>query len=78
MFATPTIYSRPAGQVPELVRWLLVVNPMTSLVEAFRAAAVGGPIPWAGVGVAAVVAVVVLVAGCLYFRKVEDRFADIM
>lgn len=78
MFATPTIYSRPTGAEGELIRWLLVVNPMTPLVEAFRACALGGPIPWAGMGVSLVVGLALLVVGCLYFRKVEDRFADII
>jgi lipopolysaccharide transport system permease protein len=76
MFATPTIYSRPTAADGEAVRWLLILNPMTSLVEAFRNCLLGGPIPWAGLGVAAAAAVVVFVAGCLYFRKVEDTFAD--
>jgi lipopolysaccharide transport system permease protein len=78
MFATPTIYSRPTGAEGEVVRWLLVVNPMTPLVEGFRACAIGGPIPWAGVLVSLAAAVVVFLVGCLYFRKVEDSFADVI
>ncbi len=78
MFATPTIYSRPTGAEGEAVHWLLILNPMNGLVDTFRAAAVGGTVPWAGFGVGAAVAVVALFVGCLYFRKVEDRFADII
>jgi lipopolysaccharide transport system permease protein len=60
------------------VQFLLVANPMNSLIETFRAGLLGGPIPWAALGVTAVIAVVSFVAGSLYFRKVEDRFADIV
>lgn len=78
MFATPTIYMRPTGEEGGLVRFLLTANPLTSLVEAFRAGVVGGPVPWAGLGLSAVIAVVVFVSACLYFRRAEDRFADVI
>jgi lipopolysaccharide transport system permease protein len=78
MFATPTIYMRPTGAEGGLVRFLLTANPLTSLVETFRAGVVGGPVPWAGLVVAAAVAVAVFVSGCLYFRRAEDRFADVI
>ncbi len=68
MFATPTIY----------MAWLLWINPMTSLVSTFRSAAIGGAVPWAELTVAAAVAALMFVLGCLYFRKIEDRFADII
>ncbi|HET6575596.1 MAG TPA: ABC transporter permease [Fimbriiglobus sp.] len=78
MFATPAIYMRPTGNEGRAVEFLMAANPMNSLIEAFRAGLLGGPIPWAGLGVAAVGALVLLAVGCLYFRKVEDRFADIV
>jgi lipopolysaccharide transport system permease protein len=78
MFATPAIYMRPTGNEGRLVEFLLVANPMNSLIETFRVALLGGSVPWGGLVVATVVAVVMFLAGCLYFRKVEDRFADIV
>lgn len=78
MFATPAIYMRPTGEEGRMVEFLLVANPMNSLIETFRAALLGGPVPWGGLAVAAAVAVLTFLAGCLYFRKVEDRFADIV
>lgn len=78
MFATPTIYLQPTGQEGRLVGLLIAANPMANLVAGFRASALGGPVPWAGLVIAAVVGVLLFVAGCLYFRKVEDRFADII
>jgi lipopolysaccharide transport system permease protein len=79
MFATPTIYLRPGPNLSFAQSLLLTINPMTGLITAFRSCVLGdqaGPIPWAQVGVSAVCAAVVFVTGCLYFRKVEDGFAD--
>jgi lipopolysaccharide transport system permease protein len=78
LFATPTIYMLPTGSESESFRLLLIANPMTSLIAGFRACILGGAIPWFGLGVAFVLAGAVFVFGCLYFRKVEDRFADII
>jgi lipopolysaccharide transport system permease protein len=78
MFATPAIYMRPTGKEGRAVELLMAANPMNSLIESFRAGLIGGPIPWAGMGVATVVALLLLAVGCLYFRTVEDRFADIV
>jgi lipopolysaccharide transport system permease protein len=78
MFATPAIYMRPTEGEGMTVELLRTLNPMNSLIETFRAGVLGGPIPWGGLVVAAIVSVVVFLFGCLYFRKVEDRFADIV
>ncbi|HUR52966.1 MAG TPA: ABC transporter permease [Gemmataceae bacterium] len=76
MYATPTIYMLlPADPSPGLKAWL-AVNPMVAPVAAFRACLLGGPIPWESFAVSAAVAVGLFVLGCLYFRKVEDDFAD--
>ena len=48
LFATPTIYMSMTG--PGVRRdtpaALLMLNPLNSLIDAFRAAALGGPMPW--------------------------------
>lgn len=78
MFATPLIYMHPTGTENETVGWLIAVNPMNSLIATFRAGLLGGPVPWSGLAVAAVAAVAAFFAGCYYFRRVEDRFADLI
>lgn len=77
MLATPSIYlpDTAAAGVPT---WLAVVNPMTGLVAGFRAACLDGPIPWTSIGISAAAAATACIVGCLYFRKVEDKFADII
>ncbi len=61
-----------------LMHTLLAANPMTGLISAFRAAALGGSIPWVRLGTSSLSVIVAFLAGCLYFRKVEDGFADII
>jgi lipopolysaccharide transport system permease protein len=78
MFATPTIYMQPTGDEGRSVAWLLWVNPMTSFVSTFRSAVIGGPVPWLQLGAAAALAATTFLLGCLYFRKVEDSFSDII
>ena len=78
MFATPTVYMQPRDGGSGLLRALMAVNPMTGLVAAFRASVLGLPLPWGELAVASASSALLFVVGCLYFRKVEDRFADII
>ena len=74
MYLTPIIY--PLSALPERYRNLILLNPMTHLVEAFRAPIYQGAIPRApvlltatGCGVAA------LVIGWVVFEHYSDRIA---
>lgn len=78
LFATPTIYLSPKGHEGRTLNLLAEINPMTALVSSYRSAALGGPMPWTDFAIAAGVALLMLAIGCLYFRKTEDRFADII
>jgi lipopolysaccharide transport system permease protein len=80
MFATPTVYMQPIAEGTDsgLIQTLLALNPMTGLIAAFRASVLGTPIPWAALAVSTIAVVLTLLAGCFYFRKVEDSFADII
>jgi lipopolysaccharide transport system permease protein len=77
MFATPTIYMQPTAVAPG-VQMLLAFNPMAGLITAFRAACLGGPIPWGQLGMSSALAALFFLAGCLCFRRMESTFADII
>ena len=47
-------------------------------VEVIRATCLGTPVPWAQFGLSAAFVTVVFVGGCLYFRKAESDFADLI
>lgn len=70
--------SDEASVTSSAVKWLLSLNPMTALIAAFRAAVLGTAISWTSVAVSAAATVLLFVAGCLYFRRVETSFADII
>ena len=81
MFATPTVYMQTGDDVSNVVRFFLEMNPMTGLVAAFRAAVLGeasGAIPWFSVALAMALSLLAFFVGCLYFRRVEDSFADVI
>jgi lipopolysaccharide transport system permease protein len=71
---------RHAGgtSVPGWVKHVLRLNPMTDLIGFFRAAVLGGPLPWTRLATSAAVIAAVLVAGLMYFRRVESSFADVI
>jgi lipopolysaccharide transport system permease protein len=76
MYATPVIF--PVSLVPERWHWLLFLNPMTGLVEAFRASFLGKPFDLFGIGTSVAIALLIFGAGIAFFEKVERRFADII
>jgi lipopolysaccharide transport system permease protein len=79
MFATPTIYMDPTANGTGQLDYLLAANPLSALIAAFRAAVLNdGPIPWVSLGFAAAGSAAMFVMGCLYFRRVEDSFSDII
>ena len=78
MFATPSIYMEPPADASGTLQTLLAINPMTGLIATFRAACLDLPIPWTQFGISAITVSAVFIVGCLYFRKVETEFADII
>ena len=77
IFATPAVYMPlPQAGPTDWLHSLLALNPLNGLVAAFRAAVLGREIDWATFAVSSAVTVAAFLAGCLYFRRVEDSFAD--
>jgi lipopolysaccharide transport system permease protein len=78
MFATPCIYLNADDMVGPRGHALLPLNPAYGLILNFRQAMLGGPFDWYALAVSGTVSVVLLVIGCMYFRRVERSFADII
>lgn len=76
MFASPVIY--PSSIVPDQWRWLLLINPMTGILEGFRAALTGQPFDWTMIVISAAVATTLLAVAFYVFRGLEDTFADVI
>lgn len=76
MFATPLVF--PVSMIPEKWRWLAAINPMTGLVDGFRASLTGLPIDLSTTAISVAIGSLGCVAGIAYFRVVEDEMADIL
>ena len=77
LFATPVIYG--PGDVPERWRPILALNPMTGVIDGFRWALLGtADPPLAGLAASALLVVLLLGSGLLYFRRMERTFADVI
>lgn len=77
IFITPVIY--PVSIVAEKYQWLLFLNPMTGIIETFKAGFFGSvAINPSGLAISALVSIVLFVLGLLYFLKTEKGFADII
>lgn len=76
LFASPVVYS--ITLVPENLRPLFALNPMTGVIVGFRWALLGGDRPDAAIFVSVAGTLVILVLGIAYFRRVERFFADII
>ena len=77
MFVTPVVYA--VKLLPARFQWLLQLNPMTGVVEGFRWSLLGKPVVgWGMMAGGFGIALVLLVSGMVYFRRVERTLADIL
>lgn len=76
MYATPIVY--PLSMVTnEKLRTLIMLNPMTSVIEAFKYATLGqGYFSWGALGYSFAFMTVLLVWGIVIFNKVQRSFMD--
>lgn len=75
MYITPVVY--PLSSVPESYRWLVLANPMTSIVETFRFAFLGaGVVEIMHLLYSLAFMIVVMLTGFLIFNRVERTFMD--
>ena len=75
MYATPVVY--PASQIGGKLKTLMMLNPVSPIVEAFRYAFLGsGSIPWTFLSISIVTTLVVLFIGVVLFSRVEKTFMD--
>ena len=77
MFASPIVY--PSSLLSEPWRTLYGLNPMVGVVEGFRWALLGtNTAPGPMIIVSGLAALVILISGGYYFRRMEKTFADVV
>jgi lipopolysaccharide transport system permease protein len=77
MFLTPVIY--PTKAIPHQFRLLLALNPLSGIIEAFRATvAPSTPFDKSSLFLSIGATILILIVGTTYFRRVEGYFTDIV
>lgn len=80
MYATPVIYPLSVmRQSHEQYMWIIVANPLTSLIETFKFGFLGvGTFSWFHLGYTLVFTVVIMLWGMVTFNRVQRSFMDVI
>jgi lipopolysaccharide transport system permease protein len=77
LFATPIAY--PSSLLSEPWRTIYGINPMVGVVEGFRWGLLGtGKSPGYMLSLSVLTALIILITGVYYFRRMEKNFADVI
>ncbi|HTG00447.1 MAG TPA: ABC transporter permease, partial [Nitrospirota bacterium] len=83
LFVTPVIY--PTGRVTEMLAraglpaWLYGLNPMVGVIEGFRWSLLGTGNPdFKMIAISSCVVLALLIGGLMYFKRMEQTFADVI
>jgi len=77
MYATPIIY--PMSLVPDRLKTFYLLNPMVGIIDGYRNVILEGVSPDLFYsGIAAAGAIILLVLGYFYFKRIEMSFADVI
>lgn len=75
MYATPVVY--PVSQISKKLRSIIMLNPMSPVINNLRCAMLGiGQFEWGYWGLSIVVTVFIVIGGVGLFGKVEKTFMD--
>lgn len=75
MYASPVIY--PLSTLPEKYKYIILANPVSSIIETFRFAFLGqGTFSWGYLGYSTAFTLVVFFLGLLVFNRVQRSFMD--
>jgi len=75
MYGTPVIY--PLSTIPDKYKAVILANPLSSVMEAFRTILLGsGNLDWSYLGYSAVFTLILVMIGTLIFNYTERDFMD--
>lgn len=75
MYASPIVY--PLSIVPDKYRWIILANPVTSIIETFKYAFLGvGEFNWIHLAYSFVFTLMLFILGLIIFHRVEKSFMD--
>ena len=76
IYSAPIVYS--ASSIPEKYRIIYSLNPIVGVIEGYRACLLGKDLPWLYIFPGIFTALILLISGALYFRRMERVFVDVI
>jgi lipopolysaccharide transport system permease protein len=76
MYTAPVVYT--ASSIPENYRLIYSFNPIVTVIEGFRACVLGTPMPWIYIWPGTLVALLFVISGAYYFKRMEKVFVDVI
>lgn len=76
IYSAPILYT--ASSIPEQYRIFYSLNPIVGVIEGFRACLLGTAMPWEFIFPGMASCLVLMIAGAMYFRKMERVFVDVI
>ena len=76
MFLSPVIY--PLSRLPQKARLVMMLNPVTGIVEGFRSTLFGLPVNWRALSASTAISIAILAYAAFSFRRMEKEFADVV
>jgi lipopolysaccharide transport system permease protein len=77
LFISPVAYSASLVTSP-VARLFFNLNPMTGVIQGFRWSLLGSPAPGSFLALSVLIVAVFLVGGLLFFKRMENSFADVI
>lgn len=75
MYATPVVY--PISAIPDKYQWIIMANPMSGIIEAFKYGFLGtGALSWPLLAYSLIFTIVIFIFGLMVFNKTEKNFMD--
>jgi len=75
-FASPIFY--PPEILSEKARFVLAFNPLSGILQGFRAALFGERFDWLNIGISSAVVILLALFSLFVFKRMEDDFADLI
>ena len=76
MYSAPIVYS--ASSISENYRIIYSLNPIVGVMEGYRACLLGTPMPWLYIWPGMLTAVILLISGAVYFKRMERIVVDVI
>jgi lipopolysaccharide transport system permease protein len=76
VYFVPVMY--PSSQVPDHLRQWYIINPFVGIVEGYRSCLLGEAMHWDSLAWSIGVALVLLITGAIYFRRMERIIVDVI